>query len=187
MIAKFKISKIVIVQSLGNEFLSGEHLYKYILGFPDDRKALIPAEFINCEGSVDFRDILATLADEAGASGTIPLLHIECHGNSDHSGLAFRNGSSLKWTEIGEPLVALNAATRFNLLVIFALCFGAHHLGEMKLGQPSPCWGMIGPSEEIFPDELLGGFRDFYRLLVKELDLTNAVNLLLARKLVAGR
>lgn len=186
MIAQFKVSKVVIVESLANEFHSGDYLHRYLLGLAVDGPASVPVEFVDCEHSTQFQEILLKLAAEANTNGAIPILHIECHGLSDQSGLVFRNGSSLQWPSIAESMVALNIATRFNLLVIFAACFGAQHLGEMKPGQPSPCWGMIGPSEEIYPDEILGGFRDFYRTLLEELDLTKAVNLLILRKLTIG-
>lgn len=187
MIAGFRLSKIVIIQSLElHEFKTGKNLHDYIRAQVTGVNLEIPVEFHECENRFEFLQILEQLTTEAKARGEIPLVHVECHGSID-GGLEFQNGSCLSWPELAAVLLALNVACRFNLLFAVSACFGAHFVGQMAVISPSPCWCVVAPTEKVDPGELLGGFRTFYRIFLRSSDVGMGVAELQKVRLSHGR
>lgn len=174
MLSGFTFNRIVIVQSLEpREVSTGVLLSDFISRHSEIVNANLPIEVINCGYAGEFLQIVNRLQAEA-ASGNIPLLHVECHGDS-HAGLEFENGSTLAWERVSEALRPLNIASRFNLLAVFSACFGAHFLGQMGVIEPAPCWCIVAPTEEVDPGEILAGFREFYTALLNDGDMGSAI------------
>jgi hypothetical protein len=186
MLAGFSFSKIVIIESLSpNEFNSAKMLAGYIHSQIEDSGVHIDVQLIHCESACEFSTILSKSTEAALNSNDWPIIHIECHGSPD-SGIEFSNGSELSWQEVANYFVELNRATRFNLLTVFATCFGYHFVGKISAIEPSPCWCTIGPSEEVLPDEIARGFMTFYRNLIKTKEVSVAVTVLEAENLQQG-
>ena len=118
--------------------------------------------------------LLKSLTLESRTTASIPLLHVECHGDK-HEGLEFENGSLLTWSDLSAALVELNRATGLNLLAVFSACYGAYFLSRLSSVEPTPCYAMFAPTEEIDPAEILQTFRDFYRVLFESGDAGAAV------------
>jgi len=168
----FSFDKVVIIQSLGGaDILTGDILSKYIPHICEEKGFTIPVELINCESGSQFLQIIHELVTEA-SNGTIPLLHVECHGDPN-SGLDFKDGSDLSWQQISDALLSLNVATRFNLMAIFSACFGFYFVERMGAIDRAPCWCLVAPTSVVYEDEIMGAFRDFYR----DLFLTNSVSM----------
>jgi hypothetical protein len=175
-LVNFNVSHIIIVESLSTgEFRTGHRLYDYLTSLnvaSTNKESQVECVFHDTKSAEQLRRLIENLAIETLKKNIRPLLQIECHGLSDLSGIQLRDGSSMTWPDVASLLRPLNIASRFNLFVVFATCFGALHLGELKPNQPSPCFGMIGPTHQVLPDELLKSFQDFYRqlLLTKSID-----------------
>jgi len=183
----FSFSKIAIIQSLDSgEFESGTELGKYIDGLRVDHATVPTVELINVRGRDEFLQAVDRLTADAEQNDECPILQIEMHGWDDKSGLAFPDDSSLTWGELSGPLARLNKATGFNLLVCMSACFGGHALSFIKPNSPSPCFGLIGPTESVNPGELLGSFRALYRGLLITLDANAALSKLQAHGLAEG-
>lgn len=183
----FSFSKVTIIQALDpGEFESGTQLGKYINGLRDDCTYVPRVELINVNGRDDFLKAIDTLVLQAEQDGDYPILQVEAHGWKDKTGLAFPDDSSLSWSELSNPLARLNKATGFNLLVCISACFGGHSLSFVRPENPSPCFGLIGPTHEANPAELLGSFRALYRELLINLDTNKALVKLRSHGLLEG-
>jgi len=163
--APLTINEVVIIESLeDDEVKTGQHLADYLNGLQTVQEKGIGIRLQKCNHASECVEQLRMLTAEAAQHGSRPILHFECHG-SMQSGLEFANGSDLGWTQLGDELRGLNAATGVNLLVSISACYGAHLLTDMASLKPAPCLMMIGPMQEVTPSDLMAGFRLFYRIL----------------------
>lgn len=127
-------------------------------------QAAAPAiEYKRVESAKEFRQFLLGLCAEVGSGASVPMLHVECHGNDD--GLGFADQSFASWADLKGPLGELNVATRLNLMVAVAACTGAAIGKAITLKDRAPFWGLIGPTQEIYNDELESGFVALYTKL----------------------
>jgi hypothetical protein len=187
MVAGFSFSKIIIIESLKpNEFNSADMLHGYIQCQLEDTQLGVTVEIVHCDSGAEFAQLVQRLKVAALELGVWPVLHLECHGDSA-TGVEFSDGSELSWNEVAEILVELNFATRFNLLAVFAACFGFHFVKEISAITPSPCWCVVGPTDGVMPDEVARGFRSFYGNLLRHLDVAPALKALASEKLEAGK
>lgn len=183
----FGFDRIVIVESLPErEFHSGTELGKYLSTLIEDPKAPPQIELVLVANASQFRAVIDELAYEARNNEVLPLLHIETHGWEDASGLVFADDSELEWDEVRNVLGPLNVATKFNLVVSMAACFGGHFIQELRPGQSAPALVVIGPTHTTDGAELLGRFRDFYRTLIETLDVPLAIEALNSSPLSTG-
>ena len=183
-IASFKAAKLTILQSLkAGERATGAEL-AHELRMHSIGKDLPPIELRHCQTKSDFCLALDRIESEA-AAGEIPIVHIECHGNSD-SGIYFADDDNMGWDELAASLTKLNRQTNFNLLLGVSACFGAYFQKYMPPVRASPCWGIVAPTNTANPIELQEGFLAFYKALFDELDLTEAMRLLRSMPLSIG-
>lgn len=186
MISGFRFNRIVIIQSLeATETQNGDMISNFIKGEQEIVGTNLPVEVINCSYAAQFIRIVQQLTTEA-AAGSIPLLHVECHGDAKE-GLEFENGSMLSWEKVAGALLPLNIASGFNLLSVFSACFGAHFLGQMGVISAAPCWCMVAPTETVDPSEIFGGFCAFYSTLFRRKEMGSAVKEIARRRLTRGR
>jgi hypothetical protein len=181
------ISKIAVLQSLpADEMPTGKRLCEdvEIINLFHDRELKI--QFLNVPTKRDFLVSLIQLEKEATA-GIYPLLHIECHGSADQTGIILADDSFLAWTELKPYFTGINVATRCNLLIVLAACYGGY-LGQIILPtERAPCWALIGPTDKVLPHELLSGFGSFYSIFLGTLDGDKSLESLTAKKLKSGR
>jgi hypothetical protein len=161
-------SKISIVQSLHiGDMRTGRRL----------REEMKDSKLIN-------NQILEIEIFDITNSGRFPVLHIECHGSK--AGIVLADRSTVTWAELKPALININVATRCNLLVILGACYGGY-LGEvMQPVDRAPFWGMIGPTAEVFPEELLFGFKAFYSRFFASLSGDESLEALLSFQLRQG-
>ena len=112
-----------------------------------------------------FIDLLRECAELAAQQPYVPLLHIECHGRDE--GLEFADGSQLTWAEMKPAFVALNTATKLNLIVIVAACFGGSIGGSARVEERAPFWAFLAPKREIGAGSLEDAFSVFYQTLLR--------------------
>lgn len=171
----FNFTKVVIVQSLEpHETQTGRMIADFLTSELESNKHLMQVEFKTCWSATEFLEVLTALEHEAN-SEEIPLLHVETHGSKE-MGLEFENGSELSWDGLATHLRRLNVATRFNLLALFSACWGGYFLEKMSAIQQAPCYAMVAPSDQLWPNEIYASFTAFYRVFLKELDVASAVN-----------
>jgi len=128
---------------------------------------------------------LISLEQEA-KKGYWPILHIECHGLEDTTGISLANGEHMSWAELKPYLTAINIATKCNLLVVLAACFGGHMVQIIQPVERAPCLALLSPTKEIYPDEILKPLTAFYTELFHSLNLNAALNKLRSHPITEG-
>lgn len=180
------LTKLVIVDSLEeNEFQTGQEIETFTRAEFSEYDLPLSVERHSVQYPDEFEEVLRVLTVEA-EHGQLPLLHVETHGDPKE-GLGFSSGCTLPWGRVSELLVELNRATRFNLVSVFAACYGAYFAGQMWVHRPSPCFGLLAPEDQVAPDEIYGGFRRFYHELAITQDMGRAAASLAREKLTKGR
>jgi hypothetical protein len=129
------------------------------------RKRELNIKYVRTDNRNDFVCELIHSQGRAWADGVIPLLHIECHGDED--GLELADGSGMSWGDLYPLLRELNIATRFNLLIAVSACCGAATMRTANATKPAPFWGLIGPTKNMYPDELERAFGALYLALLR--------------------
>jgi hypothetical protein len=113
----------------------------------------------------DLPELLDECADVARREPYVPMLHLECHGHG--TGLEFSDGSILHWTDLKPHLVALNVATKLNLVLIVAACFGGDIARISGADDRAPFWGFVAPKAEISAGLLSDAMSAFYQTLLR--------------------
>jgi hypothetical protein len=180
-----RFNRLYIIESLEpHEVKTGQILFDYLQPIVEDAGFTLPMGHYTTESAQGFRDVLAELLTNS-KQGHLPWLHIECHGSED--GLEFANGSEISWQELCDLLRPINLACQFQLFVVLSCCQGADIVSGIDTGCGAPCLGLIGPSHEVNPADLLGHFRDFYRQLIVTTDLGVAFRSWTSRSLEKGQ
>ena len=183
----FNFSKIVIIESLKpSDSKTGKLLKTHLDQFSYDEGWSLLVEYTCCQTRLDVINTLCRLILGAKEMGEIPILHFECHGNS-RLGLICADDSLVDWEVLNSHLTSLNEATGFNLLAVFSACHGGHFLKNLSPLRPCPCWAMVGPTDVIDESDSMGGFRSFYRSVIKTRDIGLAALALKGHALSKGR
>lgn len=157
-----RFSRIVIIQSLPpSDSPTGRNLRDAIESTAVFNHS-ISVEFTEARTATDFFKALAGVQATAENTTNCPILHLECHGLSDKTGLSLGDGTSVPWVELKPVLERLNQATGCNLFVTLAACHGAMLFETLDVFARAPCWGLIGPSGEVSPADLVSSYSAFY-------------------------
>lgn len=111
--------------------------------------------FDRSEFFVQFNEITDSVKN-----GNHPILHVEAHGNEDGLGLA--SGEMITWKDLSAPLVELNKLLRGQLIVTVAACFGGYMARTAAESVRAPFLAVLGPSTEIWDNELYADYCQFY-------------------------
>jgi len=156
----FHVSKVVIIESLlDSDWKTGVEIEKVMLHEFAEHGLSVSVERHSIRRADEFALIIELLIRTGNTDP--PLLHIETHGDK-WDGLIFADGSELSWTEVGRLLAPLNEATGFNLVCVFAACYGAFLSRVLYVTHASPCFALIGPMDELDPGEVHRAFRKLY-------------------------
>lgn len=163
----FTFNNIQILQSLGHrDRKTGTELYNDILcRQPYKHDALSVAPVFEANSLAELRAKLADLATERATVGIGMILHLEMHGADDKSGVVLNSGELMTWQELGDALRKINIATRNNLMVTMATCYGGYLLQTIRPSQPAPMYFMLGSMREESEADLLEAYTVFYETL----------------------
>ena len=180
-------SKIAVLQSLPvGEMQTGKRLSEDVATINLFHDRGLEVNLFNVTTKASFIDCLRQLEEEA-KRGVWPLLHLECHGADGKTGIVLADNSYLGWSELKPYFTAINIATRCNLVIVMAACYGGY-LGEFILPTDrAPCWAMIGPTDMVFPQELKSGFTAFYSQFLGTLNGDKSLESLQSTRLQSGR
>lgn len=113
----------------------------------------------------------------------VPIIHVSAHGNSD--GLGLTSGELVTWSMLRDMLhsfldEATDTADKVDSLSLTSLCLSTCHGGcgskMFELGQPYPCLGLVGPTEDVeWPDSLTAFVTFYHQLFYKHALVSHAV------------
>jgi hypothetical protein len=160
------INGIHVLDSIPDgDFNSARKLYDDLLPYAAAYKPTLNVTYARSVGASQFREELAKAAGRAKAADERPALHIECHANLE--GIQLADGSRIEWEALLPDFIALNIATRLNLLVTVSACEGGA-LGRMlRIGNRAPFAGLIGPTTAVTGHQLLESYAAFYLTLLE--------------------
>jgi hypothetical protein len=169
--------KIWIIQWLRNDDReTGKELHDALNRVTND---LIPIVFNEVFSRKDLIDVLNEVLIDVTTNKTVPILHIETHGNDDFIGTDFDDDMhKMSHLDLLGSFRKINIETQFNLFIVVAACFGVK-LGNIIMGtllQPSPFWGLLGPVRKTTPDAIFQGFFAFYKCLLSRQSISNALS-----------
>lgn len=171
-----RFSRIVIVQSLkASESPTGRHLRDAIEATAEALHH-IPVEFIDAQSTNDFWIALDHVRETIETDTDYPVLHLECHGISDGTGISLADGTQVPWCELKTPLAKINQATRCNLFVTLAACHGAKLVDALDTQARAPCWGLLGPSGNVSPTDLKDCYSAFFLELLRSANVEAALS-----------
>ncbi len=180
-----EFTEIFILESLKqSNFKSGYELKRALIGYSEEGMYVPHVNYQEVDDSHAFKTAIQELTLKSIQHDDKFILHVECHGNQD--GIFLKNDDFISWHELSCLLVELNKAMGFNLLLCIGCCYGGYALQMVKCFKPSPCMVIAGPSDEVFPDELLNRYRSFYRELITNLNLVDAFKMLSDKPLCNG-
>ncbi len=115
----------------------------------------------------------------------VPAVHVETHGEEPSDDLeadvvfGVGDGPFLSWSELGELLAPINAASGFQLLLVGAACHGAAAMGTMNPNSHvAPYAVCLGFNTEVIDDSVLSSMSQIYTsLLVEGHEIRKAVEL----------
>lgn len=128
------------------------------------------------ETKAEFLAALSEIRRQAEEQSTMPILHLETHGDQD--GLALKSGEHLDWASLRDVLIDINRACGLNMLVVVAACSGAHLIKTATQLGEAPFWAVVGSDDVLKAGEIQDGFGAFYRTLLTTLNGTQAVEAL---------
>ena len=121
--------------------------------------------YFPCRTKRDVHNAIRSAIRLCRAQDIVPVLHIEAHGSPLGLHGPDRHGTedTASWEELTEPLQILNLASACNLIVFIAACIGFAGIQAFHRGPRSPALALIGPDDDVEPNPLLNGSKEFYR------------------------
>lgn len=170
-------NKITVLQSLNdNDLNTGTELYDDIISRRSWLDPNLTTEILNIENKSHLMSKLNDLIDECKVKSSIPFIHFETHGFEN--GITLKSGEDVYWNEIIPKLKEINILTENNLFISVSSCFGGHIQFHLKITEPCPFRGFIGPMKIINSKDLLTAFTPFFNVLLKSNDFEEAINAL---------
>ena len=178
MMAKgFEFNSIYVVESLMNERKTGKELYDDLLRWKEMQIKELTCHLFQPTSKSEFLQNLETILKDTKTNGVYPILHIEAHGN--RTGLELASGEFILWTELYDYFVEINKQSRFNLFLTLAICKGAYFMEEIKSNRPAPLWGFIGSFDNIYNEDIIIRYTEFYTKFLTTFNLNCAFETLL--------
>lgn len=157
--AEIRATNIWIVEWLGQEERrTGKDLFEWA-----NQRRPGWAALRACSSKREVLDAIAEATDVAQRTPLRPVLHLETHGCKAGLTGGTSSGDLLRWDELTDSLQALNVATKCNLVVVVAACYGYGAVISLSKGPRAPAMAIVGPAEEIMPSDLFEGTKELYR------------------------
>jgi hypothetical protein len=168
------IAQIVVIESLPeHDKKTGRLLREDLEPIALQYGSSLQIHFKFARDAEEFEFLLRELCAYVELSGRAPCLHIECHGNRDGLGLA--DGSWFPWSRLKPLTTALNLASRMNLFLVLACCYGGFFAAECRPDETAPFAWIMGLGREMYPDSLFAFTGAFYAELLRTRDVTEAL------------
>ncbi|MDE6005929.1 MAG: hypothetical protein K2G67_00005, partial [Muribaculaceae bacterium] len=101
------------------------------------------------------------------------ILHLEMHGDKE-AGIQLASGENMDWISLGNYLRRINIATRNNLMVTMATCFGGYVMQTLSAMCEASMYFLLGSFRKEYDIDLLRSYTEFYNELFESLDIASA-------------
>ncbi len=171
-----QFDKIYVIQSLDptDDEMTGEFLFNDVLQYFNAKYPDKNAELIKVDTPSELLEALNKIKIECETRNIKPIIHFEIHGLEDKTGLSLNNGD-ISWDGLYSSLTKINDASKWNLFITMAVCFGNYAMLLIKPTKPAPFTGILGSFESIYEDDLYIKYSAFYSELLNSLDFEKAL------------
>lgn len=108
-------------------------------------------------------------------NGLRPIIHFEAHGDRD-GGLEIADaGEFVIWADLVGWLLRINTASKNNLGVVMAACFGLYAISPISLRNPTPFFFLVGSDHTVSAGYIDERMRLFYQALFRDQSLDRAM------------
>jgi hypothetical protein len=169
----FTARRLVIIDSVPEGQLeSGRMLLNRINEWGETKVKLL-CEYEKVNTVLDLKTKLERLAATIPTDG-IPILHLAMHGDED--GLQLASGECIDWDDLSPFLLNLNIATKNNLLVTLATCYGLHTANVNAANfNRSAYWCVMGRQDTHSGGDFTNDYSKFYRTLLESSNFGDAI------------
>ncbi|MFG6686243.1 hypothetical protein ACGK9U_06655 [Mariniflexile sp. HNIBRBA6329] len=174
-ISSIKFNTVYVIESLdlSIEKETGKELYDDLLRWKQLQLGNpFTAKLEQVKNRTEFFDTLNTIKKDCENRNVFPMIHFEIHGNKE--GLGLVSGEFIKWIELYEVLIGINATIGNHLFITLAVCQGAYLMELIKLANPAPFWGFIGSFDKIDAEDILIRYNEFYVELLDSFNINKA-------------
>ncbi|WP_458761937.1 hypothetical protein [Cupriavidus basilensis] len=134
----------------------------------------ITIEYMRADTSESMTEALDKILAKV-KNGCLPIIQFECHGDAERGFQLGDAGQFMSWSELEVPLRKINVASRCNLGVVMAACFGMFAISPLKIVRPSPFYFLLGSQDIVTLGELRTQLPVFYTTLFQTESLAAAV------------
>lgn len=170
----FEFGKIYILESLVNEWRTGQELYDSIIKTKGG-SAKIDSELLQISNKQEWESTMVRIVDEVKSTKIVPIIHLELHGSSDHDGIVLSSNELVSWEEFIEGMRQINIQTENNLLVTMGVCFGMDILRHISFLKPSPFFCIIASLEVLVNEDIYIRYSEFYNELLQSRDFSKSL------------
>jgi len=172
----FGFKTIWLLESLPDgQYHTGRELHRTVL-LPRQREDPgLLVEFVDIPNRAALFGALEKIRSTLASTGQVPLIHLETHG--DKKGVSLKSGEHVLYEELCPVLRKINVLAQNNLFVVVAACNGVYlsFILSNSLTDPSPFWGVCGPSVEISAGDVIDGYSAFYGEALVSADMNAAI------------
>lgn len=159
----------IFITSLSQEDKKIFHIDSIEIKIKEELKNINILESYNVNNANNFKEKLKEILNFK-INGNL-FLQINLHGYNDFSGIAFIDGSGLKWNDFDNLLRELNKKLNGKLYLIMAVCYGLHlkriisnYSYDLKTNRNSPFRGIFASKTPVYNYEF-NNLYSFYELL----------------------
>ncbi|PEH80351.1 hypothetical protein [Burkholderia gladioli] len=173
--SNFLNSHVFIIDGLTTgELQTGRQLYDDLLDLGYNEAGSASVEYRRVASSGEVLQALEEIVEYARL-GCKPIIHFECHGDADGGLQVGGSRDMVSWESIEPLLRRINLASKCNLGVVMAACYGLYAITPLKIHRPTPFYFLIGPQDEVTAGALRNEMPAFYRTLFRTENLDAAL------------
>lgn len=178
--SRFGNNALLVVDALGDSDLqTARHLFDDIQPMAEVKRTAY-CRYYKVATSAELSDLLREILEQCKA-GLKPILHIEAHGDKEGGLQIAATGEMISWDTLLPLFQEINKATKNNLGVVLAACFGLHAIKPLRIEQPCPFYFLIGADDPVPAGYIDDSMRLFYRELIQSNSLDRAMEKIDAR------
>ena len=163
---------LIIFDSLAEtELQTGRRLHEDLLDYSHEIGRQGYCRYYSIKNKQMLIAALKLVLTECKAGVLYPLLHFECHGDPDKGLYVHASKEYVAWDELVQHIAEINQATRNNVGVVLAACYGFEISKFVTFTAPCPFNYVIAAQDEIRAGQLQDVVMDFYKTTVKSGDL----------------
>lgn len=178
MTTKFSFNTIYIIESLfEGDKKTGQNLYNDLIKWRTLKEDNLHSKLFTLEHKLDFYKVFNEIQAEI-AKGFSPFIHFEVHGASNKDGIILASKELIKWEELAEETRKINIATKNNLAISLATCYGAYFIKTIDIKKVAPFSCCVSAIDKIKMIDVEVDFTSFFETVLASTDFNAAVDAL---------